>query len=131
MNRLRRKQEQARVQREQAEMQPALEASLSQRKAKTETIQAILETTPSTDMEVAMRQPVYTPPPAPGALPEGKRVFMCSVAGHVVATIVAISEEDARGLYEEELKARSINHVLGYDIREIGQGEQVVVHSAG
>ena len=78
-----------------------------------------------TDSQV---QPVYTPPPAPGILPDGKRVFMCSIVGHVVATIVAVSEVDARCLYEEELKALGINHVLGYEIREMGQGEQVVMH---
>lgn len=76
-------------------------------------------------------QPAYTPPPAPGALLDGKRVFICSIAGQIVATVVAISESDARGLYEEELKARGINHVLGYDIREVGQGEQVVLHTVG
>lgn len=57
------------------------------------------------------RQPVYTPPPAPGVLPDGKRVF---AAGYYLkgvrqaALIFAVSEVEARGRLEDQLQSAGL-----------------------
>lgn len=124
MNRIKRKQEKARVDRYRAEMQPALEASLAQRKA-AEQIQSATE-------EADMTQPAYTPPPAPGVLPDGKRVFVCTDhAGHypvgVASVIIADSEVQARGLLEEELRTRGLNPDEPFTLQEVTSTDPRVV----
>lgn len=78
------------------------------------------------------RQPVYTPPPAPGILPDGKRVFICTdhdlhwpVGGGSV--IIADSEVQARGLLDAELTSRGLNASLPYTLTEVGQDGPVAV----
>ncbi|KKB80792.1 hypothetical protein VW35_00865 [Devosia soli] len=78
------------------------------------------------------RQPFYTPPPAPGILPDGKRVFVSTDhASHwpvgCASVVVALSEEQARGLLDAELRAHGLNPNEPYTLKEIGQGEPVAI----
>lgn len=79
-----------------------------------------------------MTEPFYTPPPAPGILPDGKRVFVCTDHdGHYVggaSVVVAFSEPEARGLLDAELRTHGLNpNDPVYTLREIGQGAPVAV----
>lgn len=79
-----------------------------------------------------MAEPFYTPPPDPGPLPDGKRVFVSTDhAAHYVggaSVVVAFSEAEARGLLDAELRAHGLNpNDPAYTLREIGQGEPVAV----
>ncbi len=68
----------------------------------------------------------------PGALPDGKRVFICTdhdthwpVGG--ASVVVALSEPMARGLLDAELTARGLNPNKPYTLTEIGQDAAVAV----
>lgn len=80
-----------------------------------------------------MTEPAYTPPPAPGPLPDGKRVFVSTDHDShypvgAASVVIAFSEPEARGLLDVELRAQGLNpNDPVYTLREIGQGAPVAI----
>lgn len=80
-----------------------------------------------------MAEPFYTPPPQPGALLDGKRVYVstnhaCHYPVGCGSVAIAFSEPEARALLDTELIAHGLNpQDPAYTLQEIGQNGPVAV----